>query len=212
MVICTAPSGSRGDLLETVIAGLDATIDALRLVFLGGALVLGIVCVLDWMVRTRRISPFSGIARFMRKSVDPVIAPIERRVVRAGGLPASAPLWALGAAVLSGIIVLSLLAFARSQFLAAGALSSAGPRGVLALVVSWAFQILRVALLVRVISSWVRVSPYSRWIRWSYTLTEPLLRPLRRVIPSIGMIDITPIVAYFVLGLLEGLVVRLILT
>lgn len=194
-----------------MIAGLDATINALRLVFLGGAGVLGTVCVLDWMARTRRISPFSGIARFMRKSVDPLIAPIERRVVRAGGLPASAPLWALGVAVLGGIIVLSLLSFTRTQVLAAGAFTRAGPRGVISLLVSWAFQILRIALLVRVISSWVRVSPYSPWIRWSYTLTEPFLRPLRRVVPTIGLIDVTPIIAYFALGLLEGVVVRLIL-
>ena len=37
-------------------------------------------------------------------------------------------------------------------------------------------------------------------------LSEPILRPLRRVIPSLGMIDITPIVAYFGLVLLEGLI------
>jgi YggT family protein len=180
-------------------------------VFLGGAVLLGAIGVLDWLVRTRRISPFSGIARFMRRTVDPLLSPIERRVVQAGGLPASAPLWALGAAVLGGIVFLSLLSFARAQVIAAGAFSRAGPRGVTALVVSWAFQILRIALLVRVISSWVRVSPYSRWIRWSYTLTEPLIRPLRRVIPPIGMIDITPIIAYFALSLAQSLVTGLIL-
>ena len=194
-----------------MIRGLDATIGALRLVFLATALVLSAVCVLDWMVRTRRINPFSGVARFMRKSVDPLIAPVERRVVRAGGLPASAPLWALGVAVLGGIIVLSLLGMVRGQVLAAGMFSRAGARGITSLVVSWIFQLLRIALLVRVISSWIRVSPYSRWIRWSYTLTEPLLRPLRGIIPMIGMIDITPIIAYFALGLLESVLVGLLM-
>jgi YggT family protein len=61
-----------------------------------------------------------------------------------------------------------------------------------------------------VVSSWFGISPYSRWMRWAFTLTEPILAPLRRVIPSIGMIDITPIIAYFVLGLLGAFLVRLV--
>jgi YggT family protein len=57
---------------------------------------------------------------------------------------------------------------------------------------------------VRVISSWFRISPWSRWIRWSYVLTEWLLAPLRRVIPPFGMIDITPIVAYILLRVVQS--------
>jgi YggT family protein len=68
---------------------------------------------------------------------------------------------------------------------------------------------LQLALIVRVISSWVRVSPYSKWVRWSYGLTEWMLAPLRRIIPLLGGIDVTPIVAYLLLGLLEGAVLRL---
>ncbi|MFP5354024.1 MAG: YggT family protein [Gemmatimonadota bacterium] len=59
------------------------------------------------------------------------------------------------------------------------------------------------------ISSWVRVSPYSRWVRWAYTLSEPILRPLRQIVPTLGMIDITPIIAYLLLGLLERFVMGL---
>jgi YggT family protein len=62
---------------------------------------------------------------------------------------------------------------------------------------------------VRVVSSWFRVSEYSKWIRWSVVLTEPILRPLRRVIPSVGMIDITPIVAYFLIWLVSSFVLSL---
>jgi YggT family protein len=42
-------------------------------------------------------------------------------------------------------------------------------------------------------------------VRWAFALTEPILRPLRQIVPTLGMIDITPIVAYFVLYLLENL-------
>lgn len=189
---------------------LDNLIAILRIAFLAAAVVLAVVFVLDWMVRSRRINPFSRVARIARKTVDPLLAPVERRVVRAGGLPSSAPLWALGAAVLAGVVVLSLLGFLRGQVAMSAIMAQAGIRGISTLLVSWAFLVLRVALLIRVISSWVRVSPYSRWIRWTFVLTEPMLRPLRRIIPTIGMIDITPLVAYFALGLLESLVVGMI--
>jgi YggT family protein len=48
------------------------------------------------------------------------------------------------------------------------------------------------------------MSPYSPWIRWSFQLTEWFMAPLRRVVPTIGVIDITPIVAYILLRLLRG--------
>ena len=76
--------------------------------------------------------------------------------------------------------------------------------GLAALLIQWTFGILRLALIVRVISSWFRMSPYSPYIRWSYQLTEWLLAPLRQIIPTLGVIDITPIVAYFLLGLLQS--------
>ena len=90
---------------------MDAAIQVLRTVLLSIAVVFGAICVLDWAVRTRKISPFNAIARFCRSTVDPFIAPIERRVVRAGGTPAAAPLWALAVVVVGGILLLTFLDF-----------------------------------------------------------------------------------------------------
>jgi YggT family protein len=192
--------------VTTVISGIDTLLAVLRVVFLASAGVVAVVCAIDWAVRTRRINAFGPVARFFRSSVDPLIAPVERRVVRAGGVPSSAPWWALGAVVLGGIIVLSVLGFLRDQIVAVAMAASGGPGGIVRFLVEATFAVLQIALLVRVITSWVRVSPYSRWVRWSYVLTEPILRPLRRVIPSLGMLDITPIVAYFLLQLLSSLI------
>ena len=72
------------------------------------------------------------------------------------------------------------------------------------LLLGWAFAFLKFALLVRVISSWFPRAQHSKWIRWSFPTTEWMLAPLRRVIPPLGMIDITPLVAYFLLYLLQG--------
>lgn len=166
------------------------------------AVVAAIVCFLDWAARTRRISPFGAIARFFRNGVDPVLAPMERIIIRAGGRPSTTPWWSLVAGIVAALILITLLEFVggiAEQIAAAAAMPQILPK----LLLSWAIDILRMALLVRVIASWLPVSPRSWWIRWSVVLTEWMLAPLRRVVPLVGAIDITPLVAWILLSLLQ---------
>jgi YggT family protein len=188
----------------SVLASYATIVGVIRTVLLYGAGVVAVICGFDWAVRTRRISPFSKTARIFRGRVDPLVAPIERVVVRAGGTPAAAPWWALVAVVVGGIALLGLLDLLADilfQVVVIGQQPAQAPR----ILLSWGFSVLRLALLVRVLSSWLPISPYSKWIRWSYALTDWMIIPLRRLIPSIGMIDITPIVAWFGLSLLQRL-------
>jgi YggT family protein len=196
--------------METFLSGADAVIAILRTALLSIAAVFAVICVLDWAVRTRKISPFNAIARFCRSTVDPIIAPIEKRVVRAGGSPASAALWALVAVVIGGILLLTLLDIIRLEVVRSIIATQEGSAGIFHLLVSWTFTILKAAIVVQVISSWLPISPYSPWVRWSYRLSEPVLQPLRRIIPALGGLDITPIVAYFLLNIIESLLFRLI--
>jgi YggT family protein len=175
------------------------------------AVVAAVLFALDWAVRTRRINPFGPLAQFLRKYVDPFIAPVERRIVRAGGMPHSAPWWTLGAVVVGGAVFLWMLDAARNQFILLAASADSGPRGLARVAVIWTFNILQLALLVRVLSSWISVSPYSRWIKWSFVLSEPILRPLRGFIPLIGMIDITPIVAWLLLSFTRGILLGMLM-
>ena len=185
---------------------IDSLLGILRIVVFVVAAVALVVFTIDWLVRTRRLSPFGAVARFFRRVVDPLIVPVARRVVRSGGLPASAPWWALVVVVLGGLVLLALLEFVRGQFAFAAAAGGAGARGVLAVLITWTFGILQLALIVRVIASWVRISEFSRWIRWTVPLTEWILRPLRRLIPPLaGTIDLSPLVAFLVLALLRSL-------
>lgn len=192
------------------VALFDQLLLAVRFILLVTAGVFAAFCILDWLVRTRRVNLFGSLARFSRSRIDPILEPIERRVLRAGGNPASAPLWALAAVVVGGILLLSVLDFLRSEILGLAFALQAGPGGIAKLLVSWTFDFIRIAILVRVVSSWLPISPYSPWIRWAYAVSEPILKPLRQVIPSIGgAIDITPIIAYFIIGFLQGAVLRM---
>lgn len=183
---------------------LDAILEVARPTFLAVAATLGAVAVVDWMVRTRRIDPFSRIARVFRRNVDPLLMPLERRVVRAGGMPAHAPFWALMAVVIAGIVVIAGLGFLRNQLAFVAGSFAGGPRGIYQLLVTWTFTLLQIAIIVRVVLSWMGGRPGAWYARWSYRLTEPVLRPIRNFIPLIGMIDISPIVAWFLLGIIES--------
>ena len=197
--------------METSVGGFAILMQYLRtgLFYLGA--IAAVVCLVDWLVRTRRINPFNPVARFMRSTIDPLMVPIERRIVRAGGMPTSAPWWTLVFIVVVSIVVISLLDWLGSQLLMAGAFAQRGPAGLAALLVRWTFGLLQLALIVRIVSSWFGASPYSPWIRWSYRLTDPILQPLRQIVPTIGFIDITPIIAWLLLSLLERLILSLLL-
>lgn len=188
----------------------DQIVTAIRYTVLAVAAVFAVFCLIDWLVRTRRVNLFGPLARFCRSKIDPVLEPIERKVVRAGGNPQSAPLWGLAAVVIGGILLISVLDFIRAQVIGVTFAAQSGRRGMIQLLVGWMFDILRIAILVRVLTSWLPVSPYSKWVRWAYVISEPILKPLRQFIPSIGPIDITPIIAYFLIGFLQDAVLRLI--
>ena len=69
-----------------------------------------------------------------------------------------------------------------------------------------------VVLIARVILSWFPLQPgtaISSIASIVYQLTEPLLGPVRRLIPSIGMIDISPIVVFFGLQILRSIICTL---
>jgi len=169
--------------------------------------VVGVIALVDWLVRTRRLNPFGPIAQFFRKFVDPLMKPIEARVVRAGGQPSSAPWWTLVVVVVGGLILISILQFVAGMILQVRyAADTTG--GAWRVAVSWTFGLLRLALIIRVVASWFGMGAWSKYIRWTYSLTEWFLGPLRRILPAMGPIDISPIVAYLLLGLIESAVVR----
>jgi YggT family protein len=76
------------------------------------------------------------------------------------------------------------------------------------------FQILTFAIFFRVILSWFMMSPSSTGgflvtiYNVLFQITEPILAPLRRIIPTIGMFDLSPIVAIIVLQVIGEIVVR----
>lgn len=70
------------------------------------------------------------------------------------------------------------------------------------------FNILIFAIVGRALLSWFNVGPSNPIGRILYEITEPILGPMRRVIPMIGMLDISPIVAILLLTFMQGLILQ----
>jgi len=68
-------------------------------------------------------------------------------------------------------------------------------------------QVLIWAIFIRAILSWFPISRDNALVEVIHQITEPVLVPLRRIVPSIGMIDITPMVALILLQVV-GMVIR----
>jgi YggT family protein len=196
--------------VESAIGVIGVVASAARQLFFAFAAFFALICLIDWLVRTRRVSPFSGIARFFRSAIDPIMAPIERRVVAAGGLPSAAPWWTLVAVVVAGLLIITALDFLTDELRGAAFAASQGAPGIYQLLISWTFGIFRLAILITVLASWVPISRYSPWLRWAFVLSEPILKPLRQILPSLGPFDISPIVAFFLLGWIQGPLMRLV--
>lgn len=186
---------------------IDYAIYVLRIALLAAGGVFLVIAILDWAVRTRRINPFSSIARFCRRAIDPMLVPIESRVVRAGGIPSQAPWWGLAAVVVLGVLLIVLLQWIRTAAITIVFAASQGGMGITALVLESAFEVLKFALIVRVIVSWIGMR-YSWWARAAYTLTDWLVKPIARVLPPFGMMDFSPLAAYVVIYVVEIAVMR----
>jgi YggT family protein len=138
------------------------------------------------------------IARGILTFTSPLIVPLRRFLPSIGRLDTATVLVAL---VVQCVIVLVLLAIVRR---------SAEPAEV-ALVAMIELAILSLnlfffAILIRIILSWVAPGSYNPITALLTTLSEPVLRPFRRLIPSIGGLDISPI---FAIVLLQAAVIML---
>lgn len=180
-----------------------------RSIVVGVLVYASVVALTHWAVRRRKIGPFGAWPRLVRRVSDPVLLPLERRVIRFGGSPQDAPLWLLGIVILGGLILLSLTNWVLGTIGSVGALASASPRDWVRILVSWAFSLVMAAIFIRVIASWFGMSEYRPWMRPLVFLSDWIIQPIRRLMPSTGMIDFSPMVAWLVLWVARGFVLGL---
>lgn len=181
----------------------------IRVLVLAAAAVAGAIALVLWAVRAGRLTPFGPVARMTRRLADPALRPIEQILRRFGRNPQDAPAWLFGLTVVLGVVALSLVEWVLQMAVVLESVIRNGPAGWTRALVALGFDVLSFALLVRVIGSWVGAGRFSRWTRPAWLLTDWLVEPIRRRLPAFGPLDLSPVIAWFLLGLLQAVVMTL---
>lgn len=157
------------------------------------------------------LNPFSRPVIHVRRLTDPLVNPVRRSLASLGVQPNGAPLVVVLLTILLGFFVLRLAGSILST--AAGvtiALTSGEAGGIVALVGYVLYGLLSVyslLIVIRIVFSWGRVTYGNRVMRFLINVTDPLLVPLRQMIPPLGMFDISPIVAFIIIFLFQQAIV-----
>lgn len=193
--------------MNFMISLLDQLRTVLRVAYVVILVISALLAIVAWAARSRRLSPFSPLGRLSKKLVDPLLEPVDRIILRAGGTGTATPWWALLFVFLLGAAAIFVVTVVRDGLLSFSHASSRGPAGLLQLAIAWTFAALQLALLIRVLTSWLG-GTFSLVGRIAHRMTEWFLTPLRNVLPPMGGFDLSPLIAWFLLSLVQGIVMR----
>lgn len=153
------------------------------------------------------VNPFTWPAMTARRLSDPFIDPVKRGMRNVGVQPKYAPLITILLVILVGWFALQLVSGVLNTV--AGVLLAAKASAIIAVVGYVLYGLLALyglLIFMRIIFSWGSISHSNRVMHLLVNITDPLLVPLRRMIPPVGMFDISPIVAFIIVWLLQAAV------
>jgi len=142
---------------------------------------------MPWLRADFRNPLAQGILRF----TSPIVVPVRRIVPSFGRLDTATVIVAFVIQYLTVLLLLLILGQAAS-------IADIAVTAVVKLVVL-SINLFVYAIFVRIILSWISPGGYNPATAIITTLTEPVLRPFRRLIPSMGGFDISPIFAIILL-------------
>ncbi|WP_263143057.1 YggT family protein [Pseudomonas sp. RIT-PI-AD] len=165
-----------------------------------GSLYLLIV-LLRFILQLVRADFYNPLSQFVVKATQPLLRPLRRIVPGFAGLDLASLVLAILVQMLLMIATLALMGF--------------GIGGVLLNILVWSLigvtslflKVFFFALIVSVILSWVAPGSYNPGAQLVNQLCEPLLSPIRRILPNLGGLDLSPIFAFLALNLLDMLVI-----
>ena len=163
-----------------------------------------VLMVLRLVANQLDLNPFSWSSLTIRRLTDPFIAPVRRALLRYGVDPKYAPLVMTLLTILLGWFALTLLHGLANTI--AGLIFGLTSGRVVALLGYLIYGLVSVYIMlvfVRIILSYTSLDYRNRVMRFLMNVTEPLLGPLRRIVPTVGMFDISPLVAFIILWILQ---------
>ena len=182
---------------------MQTVINVVRYAVFGVFVVALAAAVSSWLVRTKRVAASTPLGRSLRSASDPFIMPIERRLVKRGGNPIYAGWWLVVLVAVAGLLLIAALRWTQSFFQQAYWAFNGGFGPMFHFLINVSYSILLIALLLRVIGTWFGVFQYSPWMRPAYLLTDWIVNPIRKFLPPVGALDVSPIAAWLALWILK---------
>jgi YggT family protein len=171
---------------------------AVILMVVAGVLLVILRAIFDY----REVNPFTWHARNMRRATEPVLLP-ARAILRGFRLDTRvAPFIVVILMIIAGYLTVQIAGTILNTI--AGVLYATttrrvnAPAGIIGYLLFGCLGLYTLAIFVRIIFSWGGASYANRLMRFLVRITEPLLAPLRRMIPTVGMFDISPLIAFFI--------------
>jgi YggT family protein len=154
------------------------------------------------------LNPFSWLSRTIRRLSDPFVMPARSALMGLGVDPKFAPLIVILISILLGWFFLWLCEEVAATLLGVLiSIKAANPILGLGFIIYGALSIYIVLIFMRIVFSWGMVSYSNRLMRFLVNATEPLLGPLRKIIPPLGVMDISPIFAFLLLWLFQRAII-----
>ncbi|MDY6830103.1 MAG: YggT family protein [Pseudomonadota bacterium] len=160
-----------------------------------------IVVMLRFLLQLVRADFYNPISQFVVRATDALVRPLRKVIPGFGGLDLASLLLALLIQALAFAVILILAGFPVLNPIALLGWS-------LVALLSLTLDIFFFALLIVIVLSWVAPNSYNPAALLLRQLTEPVMEPVRRVIPPLGGLDLSPIVVFILINLIDMLVVR----
>lgn len=171
------------------------------------ALIVGLILlmIVRMIVDKADLNPFGFTHRTVRRLSDTFVFPVRGTLRDFRADPKFAPLVVIAIVVLFGFIGVQLLRIVERMIVGVlVSLENGDIPAIIGMILYGLISLYILLMFVRVIFSMARVSYTNRVMRFLVDITEPLLGPLRRAIPPVGMIDISPLVAFIILWVIQA--------
>lgn len=169
--------------------------------------VIILLMILRMIADARDLNPFGWTSITLRRLTDGFVMPVRGGLRQAGIEPKFAPLVVILVSIVLGFFLMQLIT--TIAMTVEGVISSAARGAIPSLIGFILYGLITfysLLILMRIVFSWAMISYGNRLMRFLVDATEPLLGPLRRMIPPLGRFDISPLVAFFILWLLQAAV------
>lgn len=160
-----------------------------------------LVALLRFILQLVRADFYNPLCQFTVKATQPLLAPLRRIIPSVAGIDLAGLVLVLGLQFLLIVVLLSLTSFPVMQLLPQILIWT------LIIVAGLALKIFFFALIVSVILSWIAPGSHNPGAQLTQQICEPLLAPIRNLLPNLGGLDISPIFAFIAINLLERFVI-----